>query len=66
MFENEHTLRHFASEKAEGEFHVKYERALEQARLEFGKKYLMVINGKHVKASASAAHSSPIDNDVTF
>lgn len=66
MFENEHTLRHFASEEAEGEFQVKYERALEQVRLEFGKKYLMVIDGKPVKASASAAHSSPIDTRIVL
>ena len=66
MFENEHTLRHFASEKAEGEFHVKYERALEQARLEFGRKYPMVIRGKHVKASESATHSSPIDTRIVL
>jgi 1-pyrroline-5-carboxylate dehydrogenase len=66
MFENEHTLRHFASEKTEGEFHVKYERALEQARLEFGRKYPMVIDGKQVKASESTTHSSPIDTRIVL
>ena len=31
MFENEHTVRRFMMEKAEGQFHDRYERALEQA-----------------------------------
>ena len=38
MFENENTLRRFMTERAEGEFHDRYERALEAARAEFGRK----------------------------
>ena len=61
MFESEHTIRRFLSERGEGEFHDRYERALEQARSEFGKRLTMVIGGKGVKTSRSLPHSSPID-----
>jgi 1-pyrroline-5-carboxylate dehydrogenase len=61
MFENEHTLRRFMTEKAEGEFHTRYEQALEQVRSEFGKKYPMLIGGKQVKTAKTTVHSSPID-----
>lgn len=66
MFENEHTLRHYMVEKAEGQFHDRYAQALEQARSEFGRKYLMVIGGKHVKAASHAPHTSPIDTRIVL
>lgn len=66
MFENEHTLRHFLAEKAEGQFHDRYEKALETARSEFGARYQMVINGQRVKMSKTAAHVSPIDTRLVL
>lgn len=66
MFENEHTLRRFLAEKAEGQFHDRYERALEAARSEFGKKYSMVIGGKQVLTAKTAPHASPIDTRVVL
>lgn len=66
MFESEHTVRHFMSEKAEGQFHDRYERALERTRAEFGRKYPMVIGGKEVKASSYLAHTSPIDTRMVL
>lgn len=66
MFENEHTLRHFMAEKAEGQFHDRYERALEGARSEFGAKYPMLIGGKQVSASSFATHASPIDTRIVL
>lgn len=61
MFENEHTVRRFMVERAEGQFHDRYERALEQARSEFGKKYSMIIGGREVRTPATVAQTSPID-----
>lgn len=66
MFENEHTLRRFMTEKAEGEFHDRYERALEQVRSEFGRKYAMVIGGREVRTSETIRHSSPIDTRLVL
>jgi 1-pyrroline-5-carboxylate dehydrogenase len=66
MFENEHTVRRFMREKAEGQFHDSYERALEQVRSEFGKKYAMVIGGRVVRTPTTAAHSSPIDTRIVL
>jgi 1-pyrroline-5-carboxylate dehydrogenase len=66
MFENEHTLRRFLTEKAEGQFHDRYEKALEGARSEFGSKYPMVINGQRVKTSKNTTHVSPIDTRVVL
>ena len=66
MFENEHTLRRFLEEKAEGQFHDRYERALEVARSEFGKKYTMFIGGKQVLTAKVAPHTSPIDTRLVL
>ncbi len=52
-------------EKAEGEFHVKYERAADQVRSEFGKKYPIIIAGKRIK-TATTAHTSPIDSRLVL
>lgn len=66
MFENENTLRRFMTERAEGEFHDRYERALEAARAEFGRKYSMVIGGKEVKTPRTTEHTSPIDTRLVL
>jgi 1-pyrroline-5-carboxylate dehydrogenase len=66
MFENEHTLRRFLEEKAEGQFHDRYEGALEAARSDFGKKYPMVIGGRQITTKAMVSHTSPIDTRVVL
>jgi 1-pyrroline-5-carboxylate dehydrogenase len=66
MFENENTLRRFMTERAEGEFHDRYERALEAVRAEFGRKYSMVIGGKEVKTPKTTEHVSPIDTRLVL
>jgi 1-pyrroline-5-carboxylate dehydrogenase len=66
MFENEHTLRKFLVEKAEGQFHDRYERALEAARSDFGKKYPMMIGGRQIMAAKMVPHTSPIDTRVVL
>src|SRR5215213_4665640 len=61
MFSNEHTLHRFMMEKAEGQFHDRYEKALEQVRSEFGRTYTMVIGhmpiggASHVRKAIAAA-----------
>lgn len=49
------------TERAEGQFHDRYERALEQVRKEFGRKYPIIIGGKEVRTSSTVAETSPID-----
>ncbi len=64
MFENEHTVRRFMAEKAEGQFHDRYERALEHVRTEFGRKYAMIIDGREVRTATTSPHMSPIDTRI--
>lgn len=66
MFTSEQTLHRFMMEKAEGQFHDSYERALEQVRSEFGKNYTMLIGGVKVRTRATAAHTSPIDTRIVL
>jgi 1-pyrroline-5-carboxylate dehydrogenase len=66
MFQNENTITKFMTEKAEGQFHDSYERAVEQVRSEFGKRYSMIIGGKEVRTSETVAHSSPIDTRIVL
>src|ERR671928_1719872 len=66
MFENEHTLHTFMTEKAEGQFHDKYEKALDQVRTEFGRKYSMIIGGKEVNTSQTITHTSPTDTRIVL
>jgi 1-pyrroline-5-carboxylate dehydrogenase len=66
MFENEHTVHRFMTEKAEGQFHDRYERALEQVRSEFGRKYPMIIGGREVRTPSTVAQTSPIDTRIVL
>lgn len=66
MFENEQTLRTFMTEKIEGQFHDRYERAAEQVRSEFGRTYTMVIDGNEVATRDTVAHTSPIDRRIVL
>jgi 1-pyrroline-5-carboxylate dehydrogenase len=66
MFASEQTLSTFMTEKAEGQFHDRYERALDQVRSEFGRRYAMVIGGNEVATRATAAHTSPIDTRIVL
>src|SRR5215510_231054 len=66
MFENEHTVRKFMAEKAEGQFHDNYEKALEKVKSEFGKKYTMWIGGEEVKTSVTTQQISPIDTRIVL
>ncbi|MDQ3808407.1 MAG: aldehyde dehydrogenase family protein, partial [Thermoproteota archaeon] len=66
MFSNERTLHRFLTEKTEGQFHDRYEKALEQVRSEFGRAYTMVIGGSEVMTSTTVKHTSPIDTRIVL
>ena len=66
MFSNEHTMRRFMMEKAEGQFHDRYEKALEQVKSEFGRTYTMMIGGIEITTSATITHTSPIDTRIVL
>jgi 1-pyrroline-5-carboxylate dehydrogenase len=66
MFSNEHTLRKFTMEKAEGQFHDRYEKAVEQVRSEFGRTYTLIIGGKEITTATTVAHTSPIDTRIVM
>jgi 1-pyrroline-5-carboxylate dehydrogenase len=66
MFSNEHTLQKFMMEKTEGQFHDRYEKALDQVRSEFGRTYTMIIGGSEVATGTTIVHSSPIDTRIVL
>ncbi|HEX2107051.1 MAG TPA: aldehyde dehydrogenase family protein [Nitrososphaera sp.] len=66
MFSNEHTLSKFMMEKAEGQFHDKYGKALEEVQSEFGRTYSMIIGGSDVTTATTVAHTSPIDTRIVL
>jgi 1-pyrroline-5-carboxylate dehydrogenase len=66
MFASEQTLNRFMTERAEGQFHDRYERALEHIRSEFGRKYAMMIGGSALATRATATHTSPIDTRIVL
>ena len=66
MFSNEHTLQNFMREKAEGQFHDKYEKALEKVRSEFGRTYSLIIGGNEVTTVDTMVHNSPIDSRIVL
>jgi 1-pyrroline-5-carboxylate dehydrogenase len=66
MFENEQTVHRFMAEKAEGQFHDRYESALELVRSEFGRKYTMIIGRSEVRTPTTVPHVSPIDTRVVL
>ena len=53
-------------EKTEGQFHDRYEKALEQVRSEFGRTYTMIIGGSEVTTAATVVHTSPIDTRIVL
>jgi hypothetical protein len=45
-YENENTFNKLMMLKGEEAFHNKYEEALENIKVQFGRRYTMIINGK--------------------
>ena len=63
-FENEYTLKNYLKSKDERIFHESYEKALKDIKSRFGKKYSMIINGKHYNSSETFIDTSPIDKRI--
>ena len=63
-FENEYTLKNYLKSKDERIFHENYEKALKDIKSRFGKKYSMIINGKHYNSSETFIDTSPIDKRI--
>jgi len=63
-FENEYTLKNFLKSNDERLFHENYEKAVKDIKSRFGKKYSMIINGKHYNSSKTFTDTSPIDKRI--
>lgn len=63
-FENEYTLKNFMKSNDERVFHENYEKAVKDIKSRFGKKYSMIINGKHYNSSKTFTDTSPIDKRI--
>ena len=50
--------------KEEEAFHNKYEEALENIKVQFGRRYTMIINGKYLNTIETFVHTSPIDTRI--
>jgi 1-pyrroline-5-carboxylate dehydrogenase len=64
VFQNENTLGRFKAEGREEEFHDSYERAVEQAKREFGKTFPMLIGGRQVFSDETFDDISPSDLEL--
>jgi len=65
-FENEQTFHKFVLSKREDSFHVRYERAIQNVKREFGKEYPLIIGGKEIMTRTKIVHLSPIDTRITL
>ena len=63
-YENENTFNKLMMLKGEEAFHNKYEDALENIKSQFGRRYTMIINGKHLNTIETFVHTSPIDTRI--
>ncbi|HII03388.1 MAG TPA: L-glutamate gamma-semialdehyde dehydrogenase, partial [Candidatus Nitrosotenuis sp.] len=64
MIENENTWSNAVKTNSQDEFHKKFDSALESLKLEFGKKYPLLINGKEVEAEKTFDVRSPSDTRI--
>ncbi|MFQ5439891.1 MAG: aldehyde dehydrogenase family protein [Nitrosopumilaceae archaeon] len=65
-FENEFTWGKTISTNSTEEFHEKYEKAVEEAKNEFGKKYPIIINGKEIHSDDNFSVNSPSDTRIAI
>ena len=65
-FVNEFTWGKAVAENAEDEFHANFEKAIEEAKNEFGKKYPNIINGKEVFSEECFEVRSPANRDIVL
>ena len=65
-FENEFTWGKAISQNTTHEFHEKFEKAVDEAKKEFGKKYPLIINGKEIFSEDTFSVNSPSDKQIVI
>jgi 1-pyrroline-5-carboxylate dehydrogenase len=65
-FENENTFRKLLRSNRESIFHKKYDDAIKEIKSQFGRKYTLLIDGKHVSSVRSFEHTSPLDTRIVL
>lgn len=65
-FENEYTWGKAVADNAQDEFHANFDKAIEEVKNEFGKKYPNIINGKEVFSEDVFEVRSPANRDIVL
>lgn len=63
-FENEFTWGKAISENTTDEFHERFEKGIDEAKKEFGKKYPIIINGKEIYSENIFSVNSPSNTQI--
>jgi 1-pyrroline-5-carboxylate dehydrogenase len=66
MFENEFTWGKAVSNNSTEEFHANFDKAVEEAKQELGKKFPIIINGKEISSDNYFIVKSPADKRITI
>jgi len=64
-FENEYTWGKAVSNYSTDNFHIDFDKAIEEVKKELGKKYPIIINGKEIYSDDCFAAISPSDNQIS-
>ncbi|TLX85401.1 MAG: aldehyde dehydrogenase family protein [Thaumarchaeota archaeon] len=64
VFKNEDTFQTFLDRNEENQFHNLYEKAVNLVSSQFGRTYLVIINGKKVSTSQIMIRTSPADRRI--
>lgn len=65
QFENEYTWGKAIDNNSTDKFHVDFDKAIDEARKELGKKYPIIINGKEAYSEDCFTIRSPSDNTIS-
>jgi 1-pyrroline-5-carboxylate dehydrogenase len=65
-FQNENTFQKYLNDGNERFFHSQYEQAVKGVKLDFGKTYPILINGKKVTGTKRVVHTSPNNREITL
>jgi len=65
-FENEFTWGKAISKNTTEEFHEQFEKGIDEAKKEFGKKYPIIINGQEIYSDDNFSINSPSDTRITI
>ena len=63
-FENEYTWGNAIDNNSTDKFHIKFDRAINEAQKELGKKYPIIINGKEIYSDDCFTVRSPSNNTI--